>query len=60
MKITVIENGPIMIDTQEEVSISEGGATEQKAGPLFLCRCGQSQNKPFCDGAHVAAGFEAP
>lgn len=25
---------------------------------VFLCRCGQSQNKPFCDGAHRAAGFE--
>ena len=24
---------------------------------IGLCRCGQSQNKPFCDGAHRAAGF---
>jgi CDGSH-type Zn-finger protein len=48
-----------MIDTQEQVSISEGGATEQKAGPLFLCRCGQSSTKPYCDASHRKAGFKA-
>ena len=26
---------------------------------VTICRCGQSENKPFCDGAHRGAGFEA-
>jgi CDGSH-type Zn-finger protein len=25
---------------------------------IALCRCGHSQNKPFCDNSHVAAKFE--
>jgi CDGSH-type Zn-finger protein len=26
---------------------------------IVLCRCGQSENKPFCDGTHRLTGFEA-
>lgn len=58
MKIKMIENGPIVLDTEAVISLSLLGASEEKAGPVFLCRCGQSANKPFCDGAHRKVGFE--
>jgi CDGSH-type Zn-finger protein len=27
---------------------------------VTLCRCGQSRNKPFCDGTHKDVEFRAP
>ena len=36
------------------------GARIRKASSMRLCRCGQSANKPFCDGAHTQAGFADP
>ena len=58
LKVTIIENGPIILDTKEQVSVSAAGSSEEKPGPLFLCRCGQSSTKPFCDGTHRKVGFE--
>lgn len=59
MKITFHENGPIILHTEGELSFRSGEAEEKKPGPVALCRCGQSSNKPFCDGAHRGIGFEA-
>ena len=59
MKVRLIENGPLVLDTQESVRIEVGNGIEERDGPIFLCRCGKSENKPFCDAAHRKAGFEA-
>ena len=52
--VRVRENGPLALEAELQIQ----GAPQ--ANPrATLCRCGQSQNKPFCDGSHVAAGFAA-
>jgi len=58
MKLNIIENGPIILDTESEISVTAGGSSEVKKGPVYLCRCGLSTNKPFCDGSHRKAKFE--
>lgn len=60
MKIKILENGPVIFETEEAFSLNVEGSSQQKTGPIVLCRCGQSANKPFCDGAHREAGFKAP
>ena len=59
MKVEVLKNGPILIHTEGPVAFKSGASTEEKTTPVALCRCGQSATKPFCDGAHRDAGFEA-
>jgi len=46
------ENGPLAVHAE----IVLGGETFFRA---TLCRCGASQNKPFCDNSHIALGFKA-
>ena len=58
MKVKIYENGPIALDFEGEVSVEAGGESERKTGPIFLCRCGRSDSKPFCDGTHRKVDFE--
>jgi CDGSH-type Zn-finger protein/uncharacterized Fe-S cluster protein YjdI len=52
-------NGPLKVSGNLEV-VSGTGRTLNKVTTAFLCRCGASQNKPYCDGSHKAKGFQAP
>ena len=57
-KLSPLKNGPLKIEGDFQICDSAGKAFTTEAGkPVFLCRCGQSAKKPFCDGAHRAAEF---
>lgn len=52
-------NGPYMVTGKLEVE-SGTGRNVNRVEKTWLCRCGHSANKPYCDGSHKAAGFVAP
>jgi CDGSH-type Zn-finger protein len=71
MRIKIIKNGPYMVTGrvplyEQKLITDEAGHTKElldvKQHPLqdqyILCRCGESKNKPFCDGSHTKTGFD--
>jgi len=52
-------NGPLRLVGNLEI-VSGTGRTCNMVQEAWLCRCGQSGNKPYCDGSHRKAGFSAP
>ena len=57
-KIIINNNGSIKVEGEFTIQDAEGNAFGLSGRTAIgLCRCGASQNKPFCDGSHRAAGF---
>ena len=50
-------SGPIWVKGGVPVESSDGSTYEVR-NRVTLCRCGKSQNKPFCDGSHIDEGFD--
>ena len=57
VQINVTENGPYMVKGPIELFDAAGNPVATKGEATFLCRCGGSSNKPFCDGTHSKIGF---
>jgi CDGSH-type Zn-finger protein len=60
-RITPRKDGPLRVEGQDITLVDEAGNRYDLAGrtAVSLCRCGQSQNKPFCDSSHLRVGFAA-
>jgi CDGSH-type Zn-finger protein/uncharacterized Fe-S cluster protein YjdI len=58
LDVTPVKDGPLKLSGNLEI-VSGTGRTINRVTQAFLCRCGQSKNKPYCDGSHKAAGFVA-
>ncbi len=58
LAVTPLQNGPLQVQGNLEICAGTG-RTVARITEARLCRCGQSKSKPFCDGSHVAAGFQA-
>lgn len=56
--IRIKKNGSAWVSGSFVVEDVDGNAYPIE-GDAFLCRCGASQTKPFCDGSHKSAGFES-
>ncbi len=50
-KATIIPNGPMQIEGNFMIQ-GINGELIAKEGKVYLCRCGKSEIKPFCDGSH--------
>jgi CDGSH iron-sulfur domain-containing protein 3 len=54
-------NGPMLIEGEFTILDHEGHPfpIPTNKPTISLCRCGESKNKPFCDGSHKACNFAA-
>ena len=51
-----MDNGPLLVTGGIALTRTDG-TTDQVRNRMALCRCGESANKPYCDGSHAAVGF---
>jgi CDGSH-type Zn-finger protein len=60
VKITPTDNGPYLVEGPVRVVDADGAAYDiPEQTTIFLCRCGNSGTKPFCDGTHETLNFNA-
>ncbi len=59
-KIIINNNGSIRVEGEFAIHDAEDKPFDLGARTsIALCRCGHSENKPFCDGSHKRVGFES-
>ncbi|MCX8527386.1 MAG: CDGSH iron-sulfur domain-containing protein [Candidatus Nanopelagicales bacterium] len=54
--ITPLDNGPLEVSGQVSI-VAPDGTVISDTDKSYLCRCGLSDKKPFCDGSHKREGW---
>lgn len=57
VRIDIMPGGPMILRGECSIRYADGSEGVLESVNSF-CRCGQSGNKPFCDGSHHSAGFK--
>ena len=57
LEVTPLPNGPLQVKGSLQI-VSGTGRTLNRVSESFLCRCGASENKPYCDGSHKKIDFK--
>jgi CDGSH-type Zn-finger protein len=57
ISLKIIKGGPFVVSGNFNITLPTGEVKEAK-DKTYLCRCGLSNNKPFCDGFHVKSDFD--
>lgn len=57
LKVKVMANGPLKVEGVMEVELPDG-SKDMREKTTFLCRCGHSSKKPYCDGMHRKMNFQ--
>lgn len=55
--ITLIKNGPMRISGNYSISDEKNNMISE-GSEVYLCRCGKSANKPYCDGSHKSINID--
>jgi uncharacterized Fe-S cluster protein YjdI len=55
VEISPDPNGPLLV--RGPIRVVKPDGTEENVTRAAFCRCGNSKNKPFCDGSHRRCGF---
>jgi CDGSH-type Zn-finger protein len=57
VRLVPMPDGPYRVTGPVELADPEGQPMQPPADEVYLCRCGHSTSKPFCDGSHARIGW---
>ena len=58
VRLTAVPDGPYRLEGDVTILDRDDRPLAERRSPVFLCRCGRSADKPFCDGSHARTGWK--